>query len=169
MRRLLIVVVVGSLALLSCGDDDVATSTTSSTGLPTVPPQGSPEQDRLDAARARWDASGIEDYEWTYERSCFCPRFTVTVQVEGGVAVSHQVEPQEGGFPESDEDPQILTMTDLFDEVQEAIDTADALTVDYEEQSGSVTSIDVDPIKNAIDDEYGYVVRDVSLVESSPG
>lgn len=161
MRRLIALLAVGVFALSGCSDDEVSVGTEgeqTTTTLPEIPPQGAPEQHRLDAAIARWEAAGIDDYEWAYSRHCFCPSLDVTVQVEGGVAVDHQLEQDESGFPASDEDLQILTMPDLFDVVQESIDTADSFTVEYEPDTGRVTSIDVDPIENAVDDEFGYVV-----------
>src|SRR5262245_42749583 len=47
----------------------------------------SAEQNRLDAARRRWDASGVEDYEWTYEVLAFLHRGPTAVRVEGGEVV----------------------------------------------------------------------------------
>ena len=68
-HRHLALLAVAALVLMACTDE--------ADGSP-VPDRHdevnrSPEQDRLDAARSRWEASGIEDYEWTYDRICFLP------------------------------------------------------------------------------------------------
>jgi len=159
MHRLLVALTVGSLAIFGCTSDDVSVGTDGSTTstLPPVTGGGDPEQARLDAARARWEAAGIEDYAWTYARSCFCPQLTVTVQVKSGRAVDSQVV-SDGQPAGTEADLKITTIPDLFDEVQAAIDTADSFTVDYERATGRVTSLDVDMIEGAADDEYGYAV-----------
>src|SRR5688572_30192947 len=54
MRRALRLLAVGSVAVLGCGDDDVAVGTGGATTTTAVAPSGS-EQERLDAARARWE------------------------------------------------------------------------------------------------------------------
>jgi hypothetical protein len=156
---MLAVLAIVPLALVGCRDDRVPVDTggTVPSTLPEIPAPGAPEQDRLDAARARWDAAGIEDYEWTYSGSCFCPRLTVTVRVEGGQVVDTQVV-SEGQPAGTEADLQITTMLDLFDEVQRAIDTADSVTVEYDADTGRVISLDVDQITDAADDEYGYTV-----------
>lgn len=168
MRRALALVAVGSLALLGCGDDDVSVGTEGTTTTTPAAPSGS-EQERLDAARARWDELGIADYTWSYRRSCFCPPFAVTVVVKGGEAVSHEIEADPAVDPVVVEEVEIFTVEDLFDEVQRAIDTADEVTVEYEDETGRVTTLDVDQITNAVDDEFGYAVTSFALVgDGSP-
>jgi hypothetical protein len=162
MRRALALIAVSTLSLLGCGDDDESVGTEGTTTTTSIA-SGS-EQDRLDAARARWEELGIGDYTWSYRRSCFCPPFGVTVVVEGGEAVSHEVEPDPAVDPVATEAVEIFTMEDLFDEVQQAIDTADEVTVDYEDETGRVVSLDVDQYLNAVDDEFGYAVTSFSLV-----
>ena len=170
-RRLLVLLAVAPVVLLACRDGavDVGTEgpTTTGASLGPIPPQGAPEQDRLDAARAHWHASGLEDYEWAYERGCFCLPLAVTVRVEGGVPVAHEIGPVEGGFSDPDQEPEILTMPDLFDLVQEQIDTADSLTVEYDPDNGRVRVLEVDPIENAIDDELQYRVTAFRVATAS--
>jgi Family of unknown function (DUF6174) len=156
MRRRLLAVLALSplLVLLACSDDevDVGTAGTSTPvqALAPIPGQGAPEPDRLDAARAHWEAAGLVTYEWTYERSCFCPPLEVRVAVTDGVGMVQE--------PVPDEDVTLLTMPDLFDLVQEQIDDADSFSVEYEPTSGRVIALDVDPITNAVDDEFQYTV-----------
>lgn len=163
VRRALALLMAGSLAVVACGDDDVSVGTEGPTTTSSTAPGGS-EQGRLAAARDRWEELGIADYTWSYRRSCFCPPFAVTVVVEGGAAVSHEVESDPAVDPVVPEEVEILTVEDLFDEVQRAIDTADEVTVTYEAETGRVTTLDVDQLSNAVDDEYGYAVTSFSLV-----
>jgi hypothetical protein len=144
-------------------------STTSTTALPTIPAPGTPEEARLDAARARWAASGIETYRWTYARSCFCPQLTVAVTVEAGEAVDHRVSVVGGGPSGAAGELEILTMLDFYEEVQRAIDTADSLAVAYEPETGRILSLDVDRFENAVDDEYGYAVTSFVPAEARDG
>ena len=170
MRRAVALVTVCFLALAACSDDDVSVGTegtTTTTPAPTIPTGGS-EQERLDAARARWEAIGIDDYTWSYRRTCFCPPLAVTVVVEDGVAISHELEADAAGGPTTTEEVEILTMDDLFDEVQSAIDTADKLTAAYDDETGRVTTLDVDQITNAVDDEYGFTVTAFAAAGDGP-
>src|SRR5688500_4920067 len=116
MRRALRLLAVGSVAVLGCGDDDVAVGTGGPTTTTAVAPSGS-EQERLDAARARWEELGVLDYTWSYRRSCFCAPFAVTVVVEGGEPVSHEVEADSALDPVAAEAVEIFTVEDMFDEV----------------------------------------------------
>jgi hypothetical protein len=173
MRRLLALVLVPMLALVACGDDEVSvgtdgTTTSSTEALPPIPAEGAPEQDRLDAARARWEAAGIDSYTWRYERHCLCPPLEVEIVVVDGVATAHELVPATDGAPGPvDQELEILTMDDLLDAVQDAIDTAASLTVGYDPGTGQVRTLDVDQIENAVDDEYGYAVTAFEATGSS--
>jgi hypothetical protein len=161
VRRLLLVLVALVLLTAACGGDDtidLGTASSTTSVLPPIP-EGGDEQVRLDAARTRWDAAGIEDYDWTYARRCFCPPLEVEVHVEGGAAVARELRPGDGSVPADGTAVEILTMVDLFDVVQEAIEEADGFSVAYDPDTGRVVALDVDPIENAVDDEFGYEVR----------
>ena len=160
MRRALALLAVCSLTLLACGDDDVSVGTEGPTTTVNTAPAS--EQGLLDVARERWQAAGIEDYTWSYERFCFCPPFAVTVEVVDSVGVSHELDPA------STEEVEILTMEDLFDEVQSALDTAFEVTVEYDDQTGQVITLDVDQIENAIDDEYSFSVSSLTVAGETP-
>ncbi len=158
MRRTLLLLVAVAVLATGCGGDDVGTaSSTTSTALSPIP-EGGDEQVRLDAARARWEAADIGDYEWTYARRCICPPLEVQVHVEGGAEVSHELRAAGEQVPVDGSGVEILTMPDLFDVVQDAIDGADGLSVDYGAETGRVVAVDVDPIAGAVDDEVGYEV-----------
>lgn len=54
------------------------------------------EPDRLDAARVRWEAAGIDSYTWSFTRVCFCPPLTAEVRVEDGEAVDERIDVEFG-------------------------------------------------------------------------
>ncbi len=116
----------------------------------------------LNAARAKWERSAIEDYEFRLRIFCFCPPESsgpVIIKVENGVAVSieYTQEPKEvtnDFFKPRD------TIDKLFGIIQSAIDDkAESLIVEYDTTYGYPKSIAIDPIKTAIDEEISYFVE----------
>ena len=114
---------------------------------------------RLLAERqAQWFAKGVDDYAFTVSRQCFCPStepFVVTVSDGVTIGITRAGKPAAAielqGIPTS--------IPALF-----AIVTANAqagdMTVEWEPTFGFPTAIQVDPIPNAIDDEFGITVTD---------
>lgn len=127
-----------------------ATTTT----VPEIPAAGD-EADRLEAARARWEAAAIDDYTWSFTRVCFCPPLSAEVRVEGGRAVPESIEVEFGEV----EDLDFATMEELFDFIGHEIDHSDEVTVEYDPDTGQVRSFDADRITTAVDDELGYQVE----------
>ena len=116
---------------------------------------GSGDDDELEDRRRQWALQNIRDYQFEYTRMCFCAlggeRVRIEVRNDAVVAVTSVRTGQSllntpnGNWP---------TVDGLFDAVQRAIDTdAHKLDVDYDAQLGYPTKIDIDHIKNAIDDE----------------
>lgn len=120
------------------------------------PPRGALEA--LAAHQAQWTSKGLDDYTLTITRQCFCP-FTDPLQVTvvDGVAtaitnVGQAVQPREAdGLPK--------TVPELFAVVAAQAGAA-KVTVEWDPAFGFPTSIQVDSIANAIDDEFGYLVTD---------
>ena len=105
--------------------------------------------------QALWLSKNIDDYTFTVTRSCFCPftgpyEVTVVDGVVKGVtkagAPVEPVEPVEVQFIPK-------TVLELFGVVAAQVDAA-SLEVTYEPTLGYPTSIVVDSIANAIDDEF---------------
>jgi hypothetical protein len=128
-------------------------------GLALVPGCGlfqSESQRDLNAARAKREKSGIDDYEYHLRILCFCPpnvTFPVIIKVENGInlSVEYAQEPKE---VTNDYFKPVDTIDKLFDVIQKAIDNeADSLVVEYDSTYGYPKSIAIDPIKNAIDEE----------------
>ncbi len=123
--------------------------------LACVTPQPTAE---LDDAEQRWAEAGITDYTYTLTWQCFCPEGGTpsAVEVQGGEVV--------GSTPEL---PEASTVEGLFDTVRSAIESdPDAFDVSYDAVLGYPTMLDVDPMANAMDEEYGFEAKD--LTESSP-
>ena len=121
-------------------------------------------QQELDAQRQQWQTSNVDDYTFRFERICFCPREWTnlgTVSVVGG-----QLESVQDRVSGDLLDPAFyLSVDQLFDEVQAAIDSdAYEIAVQYDNIFGYPTSIDVDFVELAIDEEVSFRVSDLRLV-----
>ncbi len=131
-------------------------------GIPIGSPPAEPAQARLAEARARWAEVATDDYQFTIQTICFCQLsvvgpFRVTV-VDG---VTTDVINLEGGPVDADTRRAVpLSVDALFAKVAEALERADGIVVTYDDASGIPTSIDIDWIVNAIDDETTFEVRD---------
>jgi hypothetical protein len=119
---------------------------------------GPSDADRLDEARRRWAAQGIEHYVMTVSRGCFCAGpYRVEVRVTGTGVQRTDLDtgqpvtgPAAAWFPD---------VPGLFRLVEEAFRTAKGpVTVRFHPTRGYPTDVQVDPLPNAIDDEYAYTV-----------
>jgi hypothetical protein len=114
----------------------------------------------LNANRDKWDASGVSHYSFQLTISCFCPFMDiipVSVEVKDGQIVSMtdaQGKPLADNFRETFE--KAATVEGLFAIAEENLSNADQVEVTYEAQYGFPTSIVVDRIKLAVDDEVSY-------------
>lgn len=122
-------------------------------------------QAALDRNRALWDATGIESYRYRLDRWCFCGLFgelRVTV-VDGVVTVAERLD----GQPIDEAELQYLeTIEYLFDRTQQAIDNrAYRFQAEYHPDLGYPTLLDLDPDRNAIDEEIRYEVGDLARLE----
>jgi hypothetical protein len=137
MRRLLVL----SLVLLS-GCSDL---------------YGPSEEDRAEAAWDRWVSTAPAAYRYELLQSCFCDRPGVgrwlTVIVNDNVVVSAWETDTGFQLPPAAL-ARVPTVDDLFGIVFDAIDGgADGLETEYERQFGYPVLIDIDYLRNAIDDE----------------
>lgn len=121
-----------------------------------VTPQRTAE---LEDAEQRWDAAGIDDYAYTLTWRCFCPEggVPVTIEVQAGEVVASTAE------EELDATYEARTVPDLFDTVRDAIASApDAFEVTYDATLGYPTMLEVDPMANALDEEYGFEAAELA-------
>ena len=139
MRKPALVLATG-LLVGACGSDGGGGS-----------PPGTAESE-LAQARALWDDAGIDDYEWTFTRYCFCPPLKVRVRVVDGIARERTV--LEG--PQEQTSFDFLTMEALYDEIEEEIEASEEVTARYDTENGRVRRVRFDRYLNAIDDELEY-------------
>ena len=116
----------------------------------------------LPEARQAWLASGISDYELAMRRTCGeCPptsALAVVVTVSGGVktvSLASNGEPVES-LPRTYPD-----VEGLFRLIEEMVLAGADVEADYDGELGFPRSISVDPVPDAVDDEFGYEVDDI--------
>ena len=142
-----------TLALAACANPKTTPSTT---------PVGA--IDTLDEARAAWASSGINNYDFTITRQCFCLETWIgpfAVRVRDGVSTVTRV--SDG----NEVDPLILdqlplSAEELFAFAEERQGQA-SFRVTYDQATGLPLSIWSDPIPEAADDELGVEVRDFTV------
>jgi hypothetical protein len=146
------------LAAMAAACDPLApTPITAPIGSPLT--QKQPLMADFDRNLAIWQASGITQYAFTYTPSCFCPLVSHLIVSEGtefridGITVDSSAPPPIG-TP--------VGVDGLFAIVQLAI-KGDYATVGYDESTGVPTTMDSDPIGNAVDDELAFHVTDWTL------
>lgn len=128
---------------------------------PTAPGDG----DRLAAARAAWNAQTATSYTYKVNRSCECVlggRLMAVTVVSGAVATAGYVD--SGAAVEQALLTYVLTVPDLFDLIQDALDRKPAyLAVTYDPLYGYPTRIEIDYSANAVDDEVVMSARELTF------
>ncbi len=121
----------------------------------------------LAARQAQWAALAVADYEYDVVRQCFCPESRAHVTVRGGAFLSASRD----GQPVPAEELRWLptTIPGAFALIREVLTTSDrdaSVSVDYDAARGYPARIAVDPIPNAVDDEYTIVIEGLVVGES---
>ena len=121
-----------------------------------------PSED-LGEAERRWIRQGITSYRLVFDRICFCltdhaGRFEVTV-VNGNVT---SVRDPQTGRERGRFDEVAYTVPELFDVIEREEREADELEAEYHGELGYPTSIRIDRIRNAIDDELEIQVLELT-------
>ena len=120
--------------------------------------------DGLDEARQRWAAAGLDAYEMTLRRSCFCPVPDYTgpfqVVVRDGAVESVRLDGAEVDAERA------LTVDDLFALLDEA-HRRGAVRVEaaFDAELGYPTSLYVDYDERIADEEVGYGVSALAPAE----
>lgn len=185
------IIALGLLVIAAACSGDVADQSSSSTGgstaptttiaPTTTPPTTDPNQaehDVLVGARDRWAAAGMNEYDYSFSRRCFCREeylgpYDVVVR-DGSITVArlHGVDLLTiQGLDLSGYEQIIFTVDGLFDEIERALAEAASLTVEYEPDLGYPTRVAIDWMANVADDEIEYSIADlhppVTLTECS--
>jgi hypothetical protein len=120
----------------------------------------------LALSRARWNRSGIANYQFTIARLCECTPESVgqvVVEVRGGEVSERKyasgitVDPQYADL--------FTDVPGLFDLIDEAIRRdAAGLAIRYNTAYGYPESIQIDWVAGAVDDEISYRISDFTLL-----
>lgn len=130
----------------------------------------------LDRNRALWEAAGIDSYQYRLNRLCFCALFgEFRITVAGGTVTAAERLGLEGG-PIAAADLQYLqSVDDLFDRAEQAVENrAYRFHAEYHPELGYLTLLDLDPVRNAIDEEVRFEASDLApavdaLAGADPG
>ena len=122
----------------------------------------------LSASRARWNRSGVTDYQFTIARVCECSPESVgpvVVEVRGGEVSERKYA---SGVTVDPQYADVFTdVPGLFDLIEEAIRRdAAGLAVRYNGTYGYPESIQIDWMAGAVDDEVSYRISDFSLLSA---
>ena len=121
-------------------------------------------QQELNTHRLAWQAVGAVDYDFRFQRICFCvPDYVQPglVHVRGG-RINSVEHPVTGG----ELNPEIyLSIGDLFDEAQNALDR-DAIEVrlEYDPVLDYPTSLYIDGQRQIADDEFSYTASGLRVL-----
>ncbi|GAB5520816.1 MAG: hypothetical protein RhofKO_30670 [Rhodothermales bacterium] len=129
-------------------------------------------QSDVNRAQQTWDNAAPSDYEFDLAIGCFCAYWqgpaTVVVRAD---TVHALLDATTGEVLQDDfsNGPvlerlggDVPTIDDLFTIVKDALrESADDLDVDYDPTYGYPTSISIDYLEDAVDDEVGYTVTNV--------
>ena len=114
----------------------------------------------------KWDGQNIDHYRFTVAVSCFCPfaNVEVTYEVLNGQVVNQSVQSSPDNPVDeaqvSDFYQPYNTIEKVFDYVGRAVNEADETAIEYNPTYGFPTSIEIDWIELAIDDEMYLSVSD---------
>ncbi len=118
----------------------------------------------LSAARSRWQAANIRHYRYNLRVACFCAftnKMPMAIEVQDGRVVSIHFN---DGTPVSSEDQKMferyLTIDKLFEFTSESQKDADQIQVVYDATYSFPSSVQIDFIKQAVDDELSLYVSD---------
>lgn len=110
----------------------------------------------LEASRQKWQDAGIDNYSFTLQRDCFCTedaRRPIMIEVENGRVKSATYADTGEPLP-ADLDFNRLTVDDLFQQIDEALDSgASEVNVTYDPAYGYPVSIFIDQDTQMADEE----------------
>lgn len=124
-------------------------------------------QRELNRNRRQWEAQGIEDYRFVARRACYCGQEAVgpvVVEVRDGEIAAQTY--QETDQPVTPTYAGLWpTMDGVFDIVQDAIDRdAHQIRVEYDPEHAFPTTISIDYVEQAIDEELGFNVEELEVL-----
>ena len=120
--------------------------------------------------QAKWERQNINHYRFTLVVGCFCPfaGAEVTYEVLNGQVVNESIKPA----VDRPDDPARIsefyqpynTVEKVFDYVGNALNEADETTIAYDPTYGFPTTVSVDWIKQAMDDEMHLTLSNFEVL-----
>ncbi len=133
---------------------------------------GSASTSEFDQNKATWDNANISHYRYTLSISCFCAfmdEMPVTIEVENDQVVSITsvkdvvIDPTDTlVYPVVEP---YATIDDLFEQLKSALAEAEEITVVYDTTYGYPSSINIDYIKQAADDELYLTIESFEVLQ----
>ena len=129
----------------------------------TDPSSRTADEIELARNRQRWASAGMHDYEFDFQRSCFClpeatQRVHIVVRQDAIVSVVRTAD----GQPASSSFTAWPRIDELFLDVQQRLEQhADRLDVSYDATLGYPRSIVADIARMAADDEYSLTAENL--------
>ena len=147
------------IAVTGCsGDDGGDTATDGTSRTPTT--GGSTET----VTSGEYPELAAEDYTYVLEQICYCPvTGPVKVTVEDGDVTSAVILQGGHAMKKGSDAPEYLRIT-INDVIARANDPEAAqVDVDWPDDQDWPTTVAVDQIENAVDDEVTYTIKDVQV------
>lgn len=119
----------------------------------------------LETARQRWEVLELKDYDYQYQRQCFCLFDYVrpmAVRVRDGAVVSVVYADEEGGPVAEKIAADVPTVDGLFDLLREGVDgNAASLRATYDEERGYPLEAFIDYDLRIADEELGFIASNL--------
>ncbi|HIO92785.1 MAG TPA: META domain-containing protein [Leucothrix mucor] len=148
---------VGDLAVLSGGITGGEISQKTLTADDVAKLNGSSQveaQKELDANKQKWDESGIKNYSYEFQRSCFClPDYTRPIKTtveDGQVTSSNYLNGDKESVSDEFSDNK-QSINGLFDIIQKAIKNDRQVEVTYDSKTGMPTKVVIDRDQMPVD------------------
>ena len=129
-------------------------------------------KDELSRNQDKWEGAGIKNYNLTLFVGCFCvftDRMPLAVEVRDGKVVSMTYSDGEvitADDPQAEFFNRFSTIDQLFADLKSGPSAdADEVQITYDPTYGYPTQVNVDQIKEAVDDEYSVQISDFQVVE----
>lgn len=116
-------------------------------------------QNRLSKNRRKWESKATKNYQYEFQRICFClPASTRRVKITVREGVAENIRRADSGDAVDKAQYELYyTVDQLFDYIQAAIDKkAHLVRVTYDPEWGYPTLVEIDYIRNAMDDEMRF-------------
>lgn len=175
-RRYSALVVVAGLVLAACGSDASETTaaevqrsdtTTTAEGFRADSADASTDTSRLDEAEALFASTVGSNYVLVFDvvSSASAEAGSIRVTVADGIAtdvaypdaITEQILPQ---VP-------MLTVSDFFERARTVLTEGGGVEIEFDASYGYPTTMTLDPIPEAIDDEMSIIVKSVEPIEVS--